>query len=428
MSSSSSDQKSFAIFVNSKSATRRTTTKSVVTIPFVSNLVNFDPMKNYKLSIIDVLFPNVFYNIRPNYNILKVLIQMAAGRGLPASYELKTIEVPYGFYDFDTLASYLRNECGTTTSAQPFDYGTLPVQTNDIFEGFGATPTAAGPVLNETTIDGVVSNPTFAKLLFQSAQCGQMYQYGTNLTAVAAGNTKSFVYQGVYLLVDSDTIPLMTILGFYNSTFIVPTIPNQALGLKGYGYSLQARTTNGANAPATNNVTYDIYNQDGTSHVCTGPADTYKAVVTPTLVSDLSGLDELYVHCDQLRTYFHSSQNRQPLGPSDVVAVIPVSVPFGQQMIWNPQFPLECALANTNISQLDFRLTNSNNELLDFNGMDWSMTMYLQESDDSSHYNYVSNGTQATPFQMQHNNLDAGSFLQERRSRKRVGMLAGLSN
>ena len=107
------------------------------------------------------------------------------------------------------------------------------------------------------------------------------------------------------------------------------------------------------------------------------------------------------------------------LAPSEVIAVIPLNCTYGQKMSWVPQFPLTSILKNTNITQLDFRLTNSNGELVDFQGLDWSMTLFCQEDQDSSPYEFENTGTLATPYQSQQNNLNAGSYLQERRLRKR---------
>jgi len=115
-----------------------------------------------------------------------------------------------------------------------------------------------------------------------------------------------------------------------------------------------------------------------------------------------------------------SSLRRQKLAPSEVIAVIPVNVPYGSKMSWVPQFPLTSTLINTNITQLDFTITNSNGVPLDFQGINWSMTLYCTEEEDSSKYQFEDTGTLATPFQLQANQLDAGSYMQERRSRKRA--------
>ena len=55
-----SDLKQFAIFINSKTAVIHTTEKSEVTIPFTANLASHDPLKIFKISIVDFLFSNVF--------------------------------------------------------------------------------------------------------------------------------------------------------------------------------------------------------------------------------------------------------------------------------------------------------------------------------------------------------------------------------
>jgi hypothetical protein len=92
----------------------------------------------------------------------------------------------------------------------------------------------------------------------------------------------------------------------------------------------------------------------------------------------------LYIHCEQLRTQFLSGISKSALQPNDVVCVVPINVPFGEKMSFIPQFPLESFLINTNITQLRFRMTNSNNEDLNFQGVNWSLTMFCEEVDDEA--------------------------------------------
>jgi hypothetical protein len=136
--------------------------------------------------------------------------------------------------------------------------------------------------------------------------------------------------------------------------------------------------------------TYDIYgfvyHLSSTQEII--PSETMTATVSgknpsslviPYSASNFSGLDEIYLRCDQLHTKFMSSDNALPLAPSNTIAVIPVDSAYGTKGTWQPPFPLQCALNNTNITQLDFTLTNSKNELLDFNGVDWSMTVFCSQ-------------------------------------------------
>lgn len=425
MSTSNSDLKSFAVFVNSKSSQYKSSTKSEVSIPFTSNLAYHDPMRVFKLSMVDMLFTNSFYNIRPNVNKLKIYLQFAAGRGVATQVnQTITITVPDGFYSYDTLTSYLNQYCGETL-ATTITYST-GATTFDLYRGFGGILGAyTDPTLS--TIDAVNADAAMAKILFQSPYLGMLYQDKTNLTTVpTVPLTNSYIYKGVYLLMDAETIGLMKTLGFLDTSSYssVPFIPDSG-ELRGFGYSLQAVEKVPGAAPASNAVYYNIVSQKGevfTNTTISGADETYVSIV-PNLMTDLSGLDELYVSCSQLRTHFKSSLNQGKLAPSEVIAVIPLNVPYGSKMSWQPPFPLTSFLKNTNITQLDFRITNSNGELLDFHGLDWSITFFCSEEADTSAVEYETSGTVATPYQVVANNMNAGSYMQERRTRRRAELV-----
>jgi hypothetical protein len=141
----------------------------------------------------------------------------------------------------------------------------------------------------------------------------------------------------------------------------------------------------------------------------------------PKNLTNLEGLDEIHVHCAQLRTKHLASTSFQALAPSDVIAVVPVDVPFGSKGTWQPPVPLESYVANTNIVNLDFRLTDSANRLLDFNGLDWSMVFNCTEVDVVQPQNM--GGTINTPFQDQLATMEGTAQAQTRAMRKRGGML-----
>ena len=103
MSSVNTDLNRFAVFINSKSAVYPSTSKSDVVIPFAANLANHDPLKTMKISIVDVLFSNVFYNVRAGVNKLKWVDVFAAGRGCPATYQVGEATLDDGFYNYDTF-------------------------------------------------------------------------------------------------------------------------------------------------------------------------------------------------------------------------------------------------------------------------------------------------------------------------------------
>jgi len=419
---SNSDLKNFAVFINSKSASNPTTKKSQVSIPFVGNLANHDSMTVFRMSFVDMLFTNNFYNVRENYQTIKVLIKYAAGRGLPASHEVKTIVVPAGFYDYDGLCSYLNGAgvLGSVIVQQEITYagGTAGI---DIYSGFGSIPVSGSP---NPGSDASTPNSAKGRILFNSATLGLMVQENTDITTVPVSSNPtlphSYVYAGVYLIFDLTTAGLMRTLGFYDATGTAPPIPDTSFN--GYGFEIYSKTLNPGIA-AFNNTTIFGIRDPSTGQIVYpgGPVDVdnlYNSLV-PASMTDLSGLDEMYVRCPQMRTQFQSSTSKSKLAPTDVIAVIPLNVPFGSKMSWVPQFQLSSLLLNTNITQLDFTLTNSNGELLDFQGTNWSITFFCSEEEDESRVQYENQGTLATPLQLQHSFTHGNTYMEERVNRKR---------
>lgn len=422
---SNSDLKNFAIFVNSKSATNVSTTKSQVSIPFVGNIASHDSMTVFKISLVDMLFSNNFFNIRNNFNTIKMLVQYAAGRGKPASSYVKTVVIPNGFYDYDSLASYLSGEgvLSLTTPNVEFQYPSGNTQ-NDIYAGFGSVPITANTT--NPGSDAVDSEPSLARCLFQSATLGIMVQNGTDNTATptnSAALAHSYLYSGVYLIQDSQTVGCLRLLGFYDESGVAPAIPNSTL--TGFGFQIYNKNylDPAVTDPFFNKTLFGLMDFSTGQIVYPTTAipndDVQLTKIRPLNITDLSGLDEMYVRCPQMRTQFQASYAKSKIAPSDVIAVIPLNVPFGAKMSWVPPFPLVSTLINTNISQLDFTLTNSNGELLDFQGSNWSITFFCAEEEDTSRLQFENQGTLATPLQLQNSFTTGTSYMQERVQRKR---------
>lgn len=425
---SNSDLKNFAVFINSKSASNPTTKKSQVSIPFVGNLANHDSMTVFRMSFVDMLFTNNFYNIRENFNTLKVLVTYAAGRGKPASYEVKTITVPPGFYDYDSLSSFFNGAgvCGWTIDNQSITYaqGVGGTTIFDVYSGFGSIPTATPTQTNGS--DATSAQPQIGRIIFQSATLGLMEQPGTDINSPIASSTPtmahSYVYSGVYLIVDPTTAGLTKTLGFFEAIAVPPAIPDTPFF--GYGFPIYSKTLNPESTtfPYQNTTVFGL--KDSTTGQVVYPVGTtaYDDLFTsliPACMTDLTGLDEMYVRCPQMRTQFQASTSKSKLAPTDVIAVIPLNVPFGAKMSWVPQFQLSSLLLNTNITQLDFTLTNSNGELLDFQGANWSITFFCSEEEDESRVQFENQGTLATPLQLQNSFTSGSAYMQERVNRKR---------
>jgi hypothetical protein len=143
------------------------------------------------------------------------------------------------------------------------------------------------------------------------------------------------------------------------------------------------------------------------------------ARLVANLLTNLEGASEIHVHCAQLRTQFYSSTNFRPLQPSDVIAVIPIDTPFGGVQTYQPPLTLNAYLRNTNIVNLGIELTNSAGELLDFNGLDWSMVLKCEELDVMSNVEMNTNGTMNTVYQDEMANLESTAHSEVRIKRHR---------
>ncbi len=399
MSSTNSDLKSFAVFINSKSAVIKSSNKSQVTIPFTGNIAYHDPFKVYKFTFVDMLFTNAFYNIRPRISKLKVVTTFAVGRGftVPQYKVLPTIDIPYGSYDFSSLINYINPYLGSSQGVT-FTYGATS-NVVECFEGFGAIS-----IGTNLSTQGCEQSYDFGKLLFNSPDMWNLMQPHTDITTIPTNLSDlpfSYIVSGVYLIVDSDTAGLMKILGL-----ITPETPPTAIPdtpFVGYGIKIYSKVLLSPPTTAPNNTTLFGVTIDGTVVYGSNTQAIDQEIVEvlePYAFTDLSGLDELYIHCPQFRTQFLSSTSQSSLSPADVIAVIPISVPFGSKMSFIPNTPLTAYMLNTNISQLDFTLTNSNNQLVDFHGCNWSITLSCSEEVDESKFQYEDSGTIATPFQL----------------------------
>jgi hypothetical protein len=238
-----------------------------------------------------------------------------------------------------------------------------------------------------------------------------MYQPVPADNSVTSTTGYSEIYAGKYLIVDEQTYPLMHTLGYVFDSKPAPAIPHTSYF--GLGFPIYNRTVSSTTEYSFDNVFW------GTSEV--GFPQIQQVV--PICISDLTGLDDLYIHCAQLRTQFMSGILKQPLTPGDVIAVIPINVPFGDKVSFVPNFPLISYLRNTNLAQLTFRMTNSNNQPLDFNGVDWSMTVFCEEVNDDSKVQLEDNpGNMPTPFQLG-SDLHAGAYMENKFKKARSNML-----
>lgn len=266
----------FAIYVNSASSILPNNEKSRISIPFLSNIAKHDALKSAELSLLTFRFVNSVYNIKEGYNKLKVLTKYAAGRGLPESEEFITLEVPFGNYDADKLANYFStvSNLGFEVIQQLFQYADAGYSANcNIYVGFGAYPLGEE---NPEITPALSYDSTQTKLFFQSPDLKHLIQYKvdtmtpcTNLTSNEYDDPTtilqhSYIYDGIYLVLDSETEGLMSLLGFeISNRFEVPVVSTLGGNIKrGYGIKFEHRNMYGNSVnPFTDPTTipnYDI--------------------------------------------------------------------------------------------------------------------------------------------------------------------------
>jgi len=196
-----SDLKKYAVFINSKNDVNPSTTKSDVTIPFTGNLANHDPLRVVKISIVDVLFSNIFYNVREGVNTFSYVDLFKAGRNRAASYKVTTVNIPNGFYNYQSFVDWAN--ANLTGIAQNVTYsGTgAPVGNQNVYYGFGSTH--AGVTNN--AIDASDFSLEMAKIWVQSASLGDLYQAYPSDNTITPSTTESNIYAGRYLIDDTLT-------------------------------------------------------------------------------------------------------------------------------------------------------------------------------------------------------------------------------
>lgn len=272
--------------------------------------------------------------------------------------------------------------------------GTGITQPNPYISSSLVTPTASGvPMTLNIPLAGVQNTLEVAQATWL-ANAGWGLQVGYPIRIVdyqTAINPANFTnpFMGYYVTAINDAVdPVIITLNTTYNSLTGPTSFN--FEYKTYTLSRsQAVTSIGAG------TTYAAMVISG------DPISTAAAELRPNTLSNLQGLDEIYVHCPQLRTVHFSSTQRQRLAPSDVICVIPVDVVFGSKQTYQPPVILDAFLSNTNVTNLEITLTDSNNRLLNFNGVDWSMVLKCEEVDVDTANALAQQGLFNTPFQDQ---------------------------
>jgi hypothetical protein len=95
-------------------------------------------------------------------------------------------------------------------------------------------------------------------------------------------------------------------------------------------------------------------------------------------------------------------------------------VEFGFKQNYQPPNPLTSYLSNTNVNQLDIELKDAKGQALDFNGVDWSCTLFITEVDAMNNTQLNSSGNFNTPFQDQLSQLEGTAQAQHKRQQREI--------
>lgn len=96
-------------------------------------------------------------------------------------------------------------------------------------------------------------------------------------------------------------------------------------------------------------------------------------IICPLPLS-LIGISRIKVSSTRLHTKGFDSNN---LGAVTIIATIPVNVSSWQQISYLAQNNNECRLTESHINSIDIQLYDQNGNFVNFNGVNWSMTLQL---------------------------------------------------
>lgn len=349
----------------------------------------YDNTVFYQVKDLTLLDPNVILNIPTSFH---GIVYANSSVILTCAYELasgKVIELPNGFFvtgaSLSIPSPYIVAYQDAKSNGATFVYGSdqMYIDPVDITSGVFTVGMAIG-IQYATT--GIPVDP-FASDLFN---------YATGTLVPGFENTHCFyiidIGVGGYYTLNQPWIAIGQTIADIIGTLYVLT-------------SVQVSTVGGIveNMLASPTSVSDI-----------------SGMLTPSAVTNVSGVDEIHIHCAQLRTQNLSSTSFEPLCPSDVIAVVPVEVEFGFKQNYQPPNPITSYLSNTNVKRLDIDLTDAKGRPLNFNGVDWSITFFISEVDAMSDAAMNNTGSFNTPFQDQLSVLEGTAGSQYKRHSREI--------
>lgn len=270
------------------------------------------------ISIHNMVFSNVFSNIRSTNNTLKILSTWLDGSNVTQS-NLITITIPIGNYGVDQLFAYINTYCSTLST---------------YYYGLGTN--------GDTTLPG------FALSTSDITKC-QIAP--PSLTVLNNTYNSGHVYSGFYLILDNDTRGLL-----------------EDLGLLTYAQGLD-------NTSAIPNTTYF-----GIGFSCYRAASTYVLSATFLKSGDalsLGGIKALSIQWSAVTGGVRSSYAN--LAKDATIGIVPIDQDTGNQVNYDPANPYKFAVPGLNVSAFTFIIRDSaTGELVNFNGADWILTVLIE--------------------------------------------------
>jgi hypothetical protein len=242
-----------------------------------------------------------------------------------------TIYFPAGNYTYSTMLATL-NAVLPSFSNTPYP---------DTVYGLGGTPTP--PIPPSTQFNYPVSkSPIGAYFVFE--------QYASILNQSFTGQLNEHVYESFQLIFTREVYDLWWRLGL--TRFQNPTPGTQFEPVSDYTIFIGVQTRNFNVGTNTTTVTYFVDNQ-----------------ITSPYVFNFAATQNLYVVANgQIPSRFRYPFTEN--NPSNLIAVIPVTVPYGFQIFYSPQNPAKCSVKNMNLSNLQLSIYDDRGQLINTNGSD----------------------------------------------------------
>ena len=337
------NNKNIAISLTTESAITTDSTRAFTTWNIPIPLGVSDPTEGYNVSVNSMTFDNVFQNITPVNNTLKVLTVFKNNATNVEQEDLMVIQIDPGHYDINSLLNELNQKCSRIVPSYQ--------------------PSGDPDLINIYGIGGM--GPGFVT---KNEKCVMLCP--TNLGIIQQSYTQATTthhYIGFYIVQDDSTAALLDILGF-SAQYVGMQIESPSMLYSGYGF------TYGADFTSVDSV------------LGTEPVVTYSTIVsynnygTPIggqLISDgaydVSGVKMLILESNQLQGAFTCVSD----GTSALCA-IPITKGFGERIVYQPPNPIKVLVQNRTFTSIDISIFDENGNTLDFQGCQYSLVLLFE--------------------------------------------------